>query len=154
MEVRLATSAFDPKAEEKLFAAGRSDVGAMVSFVGICRDKNDGHPVTELFLDHYPGFTDREIGRIAAQIAERCACPDLLVIHRAGTVYPGEAIVLVAALSEHRAKAFEAVRLMMDYLKTDAPLWKKETGPDGAIRWIEPRASDNTARALADGEAV
>lgn len=152
MDIRLSSSAFDPKAEETLFAAGRSDAGAMVSFVGICRQHNEGHPVSELFLDHYPGFTDREIRRIAAMIAERCGWPDLLVIHRVGSVSPGDAIVLVAALSEHRAKAFEAVRLMMDYLKTDAPFWKKEVGPDGAVRWIEPRASDRIARALADGE--
>lgn len=154
MDIRLAPNTFDPKAEETLFAAGRSDAGAMVSFVGICRDHNDGHPVAELFLDHYPGFTDREICRIAAQIAKRFDCPDLMVIHRVGTVRPGEAIVLVAALSEHRAKAFEVVRLMMDYLKTDAPLWKKELGPDGAMRWIEPRASDTARRALAEGETV
>jgi molybdopterin synthase catalytic subunit len=106
--------------------------------------------VSELFLDHYPGFSEAEIGRITADITRRFDCPDLLVIHRVGRILPGEAIVLVAALSEHRGDAFEAVRVLMDYLKTDAPLWKRETGPEGE-RWIEPRAQDVARRAQAEG---
>ncbi len=150
MDIRVTVSAFDPQAEEAGFAAGRHDMGALVSFTGLCRAASDGKAVGELFLDHYPGFTEREIARIAEDIAARCGCPDLLVIHRVGRVVPGEAIVLVAALSGHRANAFEAVRLLMDYLKTDAPLWKRETGPDG-VRWIEPRAEDAARRAEAEG---
>ena len=150
MDVRLTTSAFDPQAEVAAFAAGRRDKGALVSFVGLCRDNHNGRAVDELFLDHYPGFTEKEMTRVSGEVAERCGCSDLLVIHRAGAVAPGEAIVLVAALSEHRGNAFEAVRLLMDYLKTDAPFWKKETGPDGA-RWIEPSPEDAARRANAEG---
>ncbi len=149
MDIRVTAAAFDPQAEAAGFAAGRHDMGALVSFTGLCRAASDGKAVAELFLDHYPGFTEREIARIAEDIAARCGCPDLLVIHRVGRVVPGEAIVLVAALSGHRADAFEAVRLLMDYLKTDAPLWKRETGPDG-VRWIAPRAEDAARRAEAE----
>ena len=149
MQVRLAEARFDPQQETAAFAAGRTDMGALASFVGICRQANDGKAVQELFIDHYAGFTESEIARIVADIARRFECPDLLVIHRVGAIVPGEAIVLVAALSTHRGDAFEAVRLLMDYLKTDAPLWKKETGPDG-VRWIEPRPEDRARRAQAE----
>jgi len=149
MEIRVVATPFDPQAEVTLFAAERCDIGAVVSFTGLCRDNNDGQGVGELFLDHYPGFTEQEITRIVGNIAARCHCPDIKVIHRVGAVVPGEAIVLVVVLSEHRDNAFEAVRLTMDYLKTDAPLWKRETGPDG-VRWVEPRAEDVARRARAD----
>lgn len=149
MEIRLAPEPFDPQAEETAFSAGRRDVGAVVSFTGICRERTDGRSVGELYLDHYPGFTEREIARIVGDIATRCACPDLNVVHRVGRVLPGEPIVLVMALSEHRDNAFEAVRLTMDYLKTDAPLWKRESGPDGT-RWVEPRAADIARRMKAE----
>jgi molybdopterin synthase catalytic subunit len=149
MDIRIAASAFDPQVEQAAFAAGCCDMGALVSFTGLCRAHNDGDAVTELFLDHYPGFTEQEIVRMASGVAARCDCPDVLVIHRVGRIVPGEAIVLVAALSEHRADAFETVRLLMDYLKTDAPLWKKETRPDGE-RWVEPRADDRLRRAQAE----
>jgi molybdopterin synthase catalytic subunit len=153
MQVRLATARFDPQQETAAFAAGRADMGALVSFVGLCREANDGRGVQELFIDHYAGFTEREIASIAADVAGRFDCPDLLVVHRVGSIAPGEAIVLVAALSEHRSNAFEAVRVLMDYLKTDAPLWKKESGPDG-VRWIEPRAEDRARRAKAEEERI
>jgi molybdopterin synthase catalytic subunit len=153
MQVRLATARFDPQQETAAFAAGRADMGALVSFVGLCRETNDGRDVAELFIDHYAGFTEQEITRIAADVAGRFDCPDLLVVHRVGSIAPGEAIVLVAALSEHRGNAFEAVQVLMDYLKTDAPLWKKESGPDGT-RWIEPRAEDRARRAQAEEERI
>jgi molybdopterin synthase catalytic subunit len=149
MDIRIAPEPFDPQAEEAAFAAGRRDIGAVVSFTGVCREQNGGACVGELFLDHYLGFTEREIARIAGEIAARCDCPDLKVIHRIGRIRPGEPIVLVMALSVHRDNAFEAVRLLMDYLKTDAPLWKRETGPEGE-RWVEPRAEDIARRARAD----
>lgn len=151
MVVRLTASAFDPQAECARFAAGRDEMGALVSFVGYCRAETDGAAVRALSIQHYEGFTEKEITRIASDVAARFSCPDLLVIHRVGDIAPGEAIVLVAALSVHRANAFEAVEVLMDYLKTDAPLWKKESGPDGA-RWIEARASDHARRAAADRE--
>jgi molybdopterin synthase catalytic subunit len=153
VQIRLATARFDPQQETAAFAAGRADMGALVSFVGLCREASDGHTVRELFIDHYAGFTEQEIARIAADVAGRLDCPDLLVVHRVGSIAPGEAIVLVAALSEHRGNAFEAVRVLMDYLKTDAPLWKKESGPDG-VRWIEPRAEDRARRAQAEEERI
>jgi molybdopterin synthase catalytic subunit len=149
MQVRIVQEAFDPQAETAAFAAGRDDAGALVSFVGLCRGATEGLDVRELRIDQYPGFTQKEIARLAEQVGRRFDCPDLLVVHRVGPILPGEAIVLVAALSTHRGNAFEAVRVLMDYLKTDAPLWKKETGPDGA-RWIEPRTQDYARRAQAE----
>ena len=146
MQVCIVDGVFDPQAEVAAFAAGRDDAGALVSFVGLCRTETDGAEVQELRIDHYPGFTEKEIARLAGEVGLRFDCPDLLVVHRVGVIRPGEAIVLVAALSIHRANAFEAVRVLMDYLKTDAPLWKKESGPQGA-RWIEPRAQDRARRA-------
>ena len=149
MRVRIAPDPFDPQAEIAAFTAGRDDAGALASFVGYCRASTDGVAVNELRIDHYPGFSEKEIARLAEETARRFDCPDLLVIHRVGVIRPGEAIVLVAALSIHRASAFDAVRILMDYLKTDAPLWKKETGPGGA-RWIEPRAEDHARRLEAE----
>jgi len=145
-QVRIVKEAFDPQAEAAAFCAGRDDAGALVSFCGICR-KDEA--VAELRLDQYEGFTEKEISRITQEVAARFSCPDLLVIHRVGVIKPGEAIVLVAALATHRANAFEAVKVLMDYLKTDAPLWKKETGSSGS-RWVEPRAEDYARRKQAD----
>lgn len=149
MEVRITSDVFDPQAEIAAFTAGRDDAGALVSFVGTCRAETAGATVHELRIDHYPGFTEKEIARLAEETGRRFQCPDLLVVHRVGAIRPGEAIVLVAAMSTHRSDAFEAVRILMDYLKTDAPLWKKETGPDGA-RWIEPRGEDYARRMEAE----
>ena len=149
MTVRLAFEPFDPQAETARFATGRDDAGALVSFVGLCRAATGGASVDELRIDHYPGFTEKEITRLTEETARRFDCPDLLVVHRVGSIRPGEAIVLVAALSVHRANAFEAVKVLMDYLKTDAPLWKKETGPGGA-RWVEPRSEDHARRRQAE----
>jgi molybdopterin synthase catalytic subunit len=149
MTVRLAPEPFDAQAEIARFCTGRDDAGALVSFVGLCRAATDGASVEELRIDHYPGFTEKEIARLTEETGHRFDCPDLLVVHRVGRIKPGEAIVLVAALSIHRASAFEAVKVLMDYLKTDAPLWKKETGPGGA-RWIEPRAEDHARRRQAE----
>ena len=149
LQVRIVTEAFDPQAAAAAFCAGHDDAGALVTFCGYCRSANKGEAVAELRLDQYEGFTEKEITRIAQDVAARFSCPDLLVIHRVGVIRPGEAIVMVAALGTHRANAFEAVKVLMDYLKTDAPLWKKETGPSGA-RWIEPRAEDYARRQQAD----
>lgn len=149
MQVRITEGAFDPHAEAASFAEGRTDAGALVSFVGYCRGTTAGHAVSELYLDHYPGFTEPEIARIAASVRDHFDLIDLLVIHRVGAVAPGDAIVLVAALSVHRAEAFAAASALMDYLKTDAPLWKKESGPDGT-RWIEPTSEDRARRAAVE----
>ena len=146
MSVAVVTTPFDPHAEAQAFCAGRKDIGAIASFVGLCRDETDGQGVVELFLDHYPGFTERALERVEAEARSRFAILDARIVHRAGAIKPGEPIVMVLAASAHRAQAFEAVEFMMDHLKTDAPFWKREQGPDGA-RWIEPRDSDHTARA-------
>jgi molybdopterin synthase catalytic subunit len=153
MEVRITSQAFDPQAEVAHFIAGRQDGGALVNFVGICRASTDGAAVEELRIDHYPGFTEKEILRLAEDTASRFDRPDLLVVHRVGIIRPGEAIVLVAALCPHRGSAFEVVRILMDYLKTDAPLWKKEIGPEDT-RWIEPRLEDHRRRKLAEEDAA
>jgi molybdopterin synthase catalytic subunit len=153
MIVRVIQEAFDPQAETASFVSGRDDAGALASFVGYCRAKTDGTVVSELRIDHYPGFTEREITRLAQDIHQRFGCLDVLVIHRVGQIEPREAIVLVAALATHRCDAFEAVRVLMDYLKTDAPLWKKESGPAG-VRWIEPRAEDHARRQQAGKEVA
>src|SRR3954468_1399105 len=148
MDVRIVTGPFEPQAECAALAAGRDDAGALASFVGLCRGKADGEAVRALEIQQYESFTLKEITRLAAEVAARFSCPDLLVVHRVGRIAPGEAIVLVAALSVHRGDAFEGVKVLVDYLKTDAPLWKKESGPDGA-RWIEARTEDHARRAAA-----
>ena len=153
MIVRVVEEAFDPQAETAAFVSGRDEAGALASFVGYCRAATDGAAVSELRIDHYPGFTEREIARLTQDVHQRFGCLDLAVIHRVGKIRPGDAIVLVAALATHRGDAFEAVRILMDYLKTDAPLWKKESGPAGA-RWIEPRAEDHARRRQAGKEVA
>lgn len=152
MPVRIVTAPFDPQAEQAAFAAGWPDAGALVGFVGYCRGRTEGRVTESLFLDHYGLFTENEIRRISMEVSARHDLLDVLVVHRVGIIGPGDAIVLVAALSSHRSQAFEAVRILMDYLKTDAPLWKRESGPDGQ-RWIEPRAEDYARRAAAGGGA-
>lgn len=144
MRVIVTSAPFSPEAELAGFA--HADAGAMASFVGTCRTGSNGFRVERLELEHYPGFTEAEIGRLADEIVRRHGLIDLILIHRVGAIAAGEAIVLVAALSAHRAAAFAAVSELMDRLKTDAPIWKKEIGPDGA-RWIEPTAEDRIRRA-------
>lgn len=151
MRVLIVPESFDPQQQIAAFVDGRTDVGALVSFVGLCRAATDEADVQELRIDHYPIFTQKEIARLARDVGERCDCPDLLVVHRVGVIAPGEAIVLVAGLSIHRTNAFQAVCMLMDYLKTDAPLWKQEIGSRGR-RWVESRATDRARRAVLDEE--
>ena len=139
MTVRLATEPFDPGAELGRFCAGRTESGAVASFVGIAR--GEGGAATALELQAYPGFTEAEIGKMVAAATERFSLHDALVIHRHGPIAPGEPIVLVATASSHRREAFEGCDYLMDYLKSRAPFWKKEHGPAGA-RWVEPTARD------------
>lgn len=146
IKTRVCLEAFSPDEEIARFSAGRDDTcGAAVTFVGYCRGRAQHGPVVQLELEHYPGFTEAEIQRLAQAAGQKHGVCDILVIHRAGIIAAGEPIVLVAALSAHRASAFAAVEDLMDFLKTDAPFWKRETGPDGA-RWIEPTAEDRTRR--------
>jgi molybdopterin synthase catalytic subunit len=146
MAVRVQREDFDVGAE--LAALQRDDprVGAIASFVGLARDLNDGRQVLELTLEHYPGMTERALEDIVAQARTRWDILDALIVHRVGTIAPTERIVLVAVTSAHRQQAFEACRFLIDYLKTDAPFWKKERSPEGS-HWVEERASDEQARA-------
>ena len=137
--VRLTTEAFDPGAELTAFCAGRTESGAVASFIGIAR--GDAGATTALELEAYPGFTEAEIGRFAETAVARFSLHDVLIVHRLGPIAPGEPIVMVATASAHRREAFEACDYLMDYLKSRAPLWKREFGPDGG-RWVEPTEGD------------
>jgi len=136
--IRLQTEPFEPGALLTRFCAGRSQTGAVVSFTGLTR----GGDVERLELEAYPGFTEAEIDRIAETARTRFGLHDLMIVHRIGEIAPGEAIVFVATAAAHRREAFEAADHLMDYLKSRAPFWKKEHGPDGA-RWIEPTERDH-----------
>jgi molybdopterin synthase catalytic subunit len=144
--IRVQTAPFDPHAETAAFAQGRAEAGALASFIGTVRDSAHGGEVSALDLEAYPGFTEKQIEKIEADARARFDVIDTLVIHRHGRMAPGEAIVLVAALSRHRREALQAVDYLMDRLKTEAPFWKKEVRPEGA-EWIEPRSDDQHARA-------
>jgi molybdopterin synthase catalytic subunit len=139
--VRVQTEPFDAGALLTDFSRGRLNAGGVVSFTGLAREATDGAAVAALELDAYPGFTEPAIDSMEAEALKRFDVQDLLIVHRYGPIAPGEAIVFVAAAAEHRRAAFEAADFLMDYLKTRAPFWKKESGPGGE-RWIEPRPSD------------
>jgi molybdopterin synthase catalytic subunit len=142
--VRVQTEDFDAGREMEQLTAGRKDVGAVASFVGLVRDANDGSAIRGMTLEHYPGMTEKALEDICAQAALRWALLDVVVIHRVGPLDPGDRIVLVGVASAHRGEAFAACEFIMDYLKTRAPFWKREDTPQGA-RWVEARASDDTA---------
>lgn len=146
MRIAISATAFDPIAELAAFELANSECGAIVSFVGRCRSKSNGAAVTSLEVEHYPGFSDATITTFAEGIAARLALQDVVIIHRVGAIAPGDAIVLVAAASAHRASAFKAVEELMDFLKTDAPFWKREITAAGAV-WIEPTLLDHRRRA-------
>lgn len=151
MRIELCPAPFDEAAELACFRGADQDIGALASFVGYCRSSSAHGPVSWLELEHYPGFTENAIARLGQTILDRHGVRDLLVIHRVGRVAAGEAIVLVAAKSAHRAEAFAAVEAMMDFLKTDAPFWKREEREDGA-HWIEPTEQDRRRRAAHERE--
>jgi molybdopterin synthase catalytic subunit len=135
---------FDAGAE--IAALRRSDptIGAIASFIGLVRDVNDGDRVSEMTLEHYPGMTERALEEIVAQARQRWRIHDALVVHRVGRLRPLDQIVLVVVAGAHRGEAFAACEFIMDYLKTQAPFWKKERTPEGA-RWVEARESDDRA---------
>lgn len=138
--ISLTDQAFDPSARLSDFCRGRSETGAVASFVGLARAEHGSTDILE--LEAYPGFTEARIAEHIAAATARFSLQDVLVVHRVGRIAPGEAIVFVAAAASHRRAAFEGCDFLMDYLKSRAPFWKKETGPDGA-RWIEPKAQDH-----------
>lgn len=142
--IRIQREDFDLSAEVAALTAGRSDIGAVVSFAGLCRD--EGGRLKALELEHYPGMAEAEIARVAEEAARRWPLLGLVAIHRHGLVAPGEQIVLVIAASAHRRAAFEAAEFLMDYLKTRAPFWKREHLVDGTIGgWVEAKDADDAA---------
>ncbi|GGH25182.1 molybdenum cofactor biosynthesis protein MoaE [Alsobacter metallidurans] len=144
LTVRIQAEPFDVAAELAGIAAGRTDVGAVVSFTGLCRA--EGGALAALELEHYPGMAEEEMRRVAAEAAERWPLQGLVAIHRHGKIAPGEPIVLVVTASAHRAAAFEAAEFLMDYLKTRAPFWKKEHRVDGSQGdWVEAKDVDDKA---------
>jgi molybdopterin synthase catalytic subunit len=145
-DVSVRHADFDLGAEVARLRAGDARIGAVVSFVGTVRDMNDGDQVAELELEHYPGMTERALDDIVEQARTRWPLYGALVIHRIGPMQPLDQIVLVAASAAHRGEAFAACEFIMDYLKTEAPFWKKEQTPAGA-RWVDARVTDDTARA-------
>ena len=142
MSVRIQTEDFDTSAELEALSAGRDDIGALVSFTGLVR----GGDVSTMELEHYPGMTEKALEEIEAEARERWPLQGVTIIHRVGPLAPGARIVFVATASPHRAAAFEAAEFLMDFLKTRAPFWKKETTPDGA-RWVDARETDDAAAA-------
>jgi len=144
MSVRVQPDAFDPGAEVNAMHDANVGVGAVVSFVGYVRDFNDGRDVAGMFLEHYPGMTEKALLKIVDEAQQRWPLLKLEVIHRVGELEPGEPIVFVAVASAHRQAAFEACDFVMDYLKTRAPFWKKENTSEGP-RWVEGRDSDHKA---------
>lgn len=145
MAIRVQAAPFDPGAEVNALHAANLGIGAVVSFVGYVRDFNDGQDVAGLFLEHYPGMTEKALGKIAEEAEQRWPLLRLDILHRIGDLGPGEPIVFVGVASAHRQAAFDACNFIMDYLKTRAPFWKKETTAQGP-RWVEGRASDQAAQ--------
>ena len=142
--IRIQAEPFEVAAETATLTARRADIGALVAFTGLCRD--EGGRLTALELEHYPGMAEAEIDRIAAQAEKRWPLLGLTVIHRCGLISPGEENVLVLAASAHRTAAFEAASFMMDYLKTQAPFWKREHLKDGTVgTWVEAKEADDWA---------
>ena len=144
MIIRIQTEDFDVAELNRELLQGRSDIGAIASFIGLVRDLA-GDPLRQMTLEHYPGMTESALRGIAERAQQRWQIADLGIIHRVGALRPSDHIVLVSVLSAHRGDAFDACQFIMDYLKTEAPFWKKEVSEQGE-KWVESRASDDQAR--------
>jgi len=144
MIIRIQSEDFDVTELNRELLGERSDVGAIASFIGLVRDLA-GDPLQQMTLEHYPGMTESALRGIAERAQQRWQIADLGIIHRVGALRPTDQIVLVSVLSAHRGDAFDACQFIMDYLKTEAPFWKKEVSEQGT-RWVESRASDDQAR--------
>jgi molybdopterin synthase catalytic subunit len=144
MSVRVQTDDFDAGAEILKLRQGNPHIGGIASFIGLVRDLNDNQRVNEMTLEHYPGMTEKALEDIVAQARQRWDIYDALVIHRVGTLQPMDQIVLVVTASAHRGEAFAACEFIMDYLKMQAPFWKKEQTSAGA-HWVDARESDDAA---------
>jgi molybdopterin synthase catalytic subunit len=145
VSVRVQREDFDAGAEVKALTAGRTDIGAVVTFTGVVRRENAGDVLEAMTLEHYPGMTEAELQRVEGEAARRWPLQASLVVHRVGRLVPGDNIVLVVTASAHRQAAFDAAAFLMDYLKTRAPFWKKETAADGTEAWVEAREADEAA---------
>jgi molybdopterin synthase catalytic subunit len=144
--IRIQVDDFDVAREIAAMSQGRTDIGAVVTFSGICRGTEGGDAIAALMLEHYPGMAEAEIKRHADEAMSRWPLQGLTVVHRFGRIEPGQNIVLVVTASKHRQAAFEAAEFLMDYLKTSAPFWKQEEGAKGGS-WVEARAHDDAAAA-------
>jgi len=144
MTIRLQREDFDPAGEAAKLTRGRSDIGAVVTFTGICRDREAGHGVAALTLEHYPGMAEEEIARHVKEAQARWPLLGVTVIHRYGRLVPGDNIVLVVTASAHRQAAFAAAEFLMDYLKTRAPFWKQEERAEGKA-WVDAKEADDAA---------
>jgi molybdopterin synthase catalytic subunit len=142
--IQVQEALFDVAAESAALTAGRTDVGGVASFLGVCRG-DDG--LAAMVLEHYPGMTERALGRIAAEAEARWPLTGCTVIHRVGRILPGEPIVLVLTASAHRAAALESCAFLIDWLKTKAPFWKREEFADGDARWVAAKNEDDAAAA-------
>ena len=142
--VRIQEADFDLGAEVDALRGGDGGVGAVVAFVGTVRDRSGGAAIAKMELEHYPGMTERAIEAMIDEAMRRFEIRAARVVHRVGALQPLDRIVLVAVTSAHRGQAFEACEFLMDYLKTQAPFWKKEHGPHGA-RWVDARVADDAA---------
>lgn len=145
MAVRVQSEPFDMGLEVQRLTAGRTDTGAVVTFQGLVRGEAHGRALASMALEHYPGMTEAELSRIEEEARRRFALQDCLIVHRFGELRVGEPIVLVVTLSAHRQAAFEAASFLMDYLKTRAPFWKKETDTRGEGSWVDARDEDDAA---------
>lgn len=144
-QIRIQSTPFDPFAEQDELRRGQPQVGALVAFVGLMRDLNEDANVCGMTLEHYPGMTERALAKIAAEAQRRWPLEGIRILHRVGRLEPEDPIVLVAVTSRHRGDAFRACELIIDYLKTDAPFWKKERTETGE-RWVEARDGDAAAQ--------
>ncbi len=144
MTVRLQRENFDAAAEAAKLAHGRTDIGALVTFTGVCRGAESGEPIAALTLEHYPGMAEAEIARHVEEANTRWPLLGVTVVHRYGRIEPGENIVLVVTASSHREAAFAAAEFLMDFLKTRAPFWKQVETPDGKS-WVEAKGADDAA---------
>jgi len=144
--VRLQREGFDAAAEQAALTRGRTDIGAVVTFTGICRGAESGEPIAALTLEHYPGMAEDEISRHVEEAKSRWPLQGVTVIHRYGRVVPGENIVFVATASSHREAAFAAAEFLMDYLKTHAPFWKQVESKSGTA-WVDAKGADDAAAA-------
>ena len=144
--VSIQTQDFDVSQELTALRAGDARVGAVCTFVGTVRERNDGSSVASMELEHYPGMTEKSISAMMDEARKRFDIYAARVIHRVGLLHPQDQIVMVAVTSAHRGMSFQACEFLMDYLKTQAPFWKKQVTPEGA-RWVDARVSDDQALA-------